>query len=340
VLLRFFKIIFLFFSTFLFSQNGFENLLLASKDDTQKLFGNYLKPALKGSLYLMNSGWYSTAKVHKKLGFDLTISLNSIIVPQGEKSFDISNFKLIKSEVNKLPSIFGDSKNEELNVIIPKSDLHPQLKATFFSPGGIKDQLPLGFVSSPSIQALIGLPFKSELTLRYLPEYNRNRVYFSNYGVGFKHDILQYLTFLKKTPALNVSAFGAYSFMKINYDIQLSNKFRGINQIAVFDISNYKFQILSSFDLKIFEFYGGIGISGGKSSFSIIGEYELNYVVDGDSNTKFPINISDPVEIDYSIHELSKNLGLKFKFLFFHAFIDYTFQEYDVVTIGTSINFR
>ena len=62
--------------------------------------------------------------------------------------------------------------------------------------------------------------------------------------------------------------------------------------------------------------------------------------MDGDSNTKFPINISDPVEIDYSIHELSKNLGLKFKFLFFHAFIDYTFQEYDVVTIGTSINFR
>ena len=288
----------------------------------------------------MNSGWYSTAKVHKKLGFDLTISLNSIIVPQGEKSFDISNFKLIESEVKRLPSIFGDSKNEELNVIIPKSDSHPQLKATFFSPGGIKDQLPLGIVSSPSIQASIGLPFKSEVTLRYLPEYNRNRVYFSNYGIGFKHDILQYLTFLKKLPSLNVTAFGAYSIMRINYDIQSSNKFRGINQIAEFDITNYKFQILSSFDLKIFEFYGGIGISGGKSSFSINGEFELEYIVDGDSDTKFPINISDPVEIKYSIHELSKNFGLKFKFLFFHAFIDYTFQEYDVVTIGTSINFR
>ena len=288
----------------------------------------------------MNSGWYSTAKVHKKLGFDLTISLNSIIVPQGEKSFDISNFKLIESEVKRLPSIFGDSKNEELNVIIPKSDSHPQLKATFFSPGGIKDQLPLGIISSPSIQASIGLPFKSEVTLRYLPEYNRNRVYFSNYGIGFKHDILQYLTFLKKLPSLNVTAFGAYSIMRINYDIQSSNKFRGINQIAEFDITNYKFQILSSFDLKIFEFYGGIGISGGKSSFSINGEFELEYIVDGDSDTKFPINISDPVEIKYSIHELSKNFGLKFKFLFFHAFIDYTFQEYDVVTIGTSINFR
>lgn len=340
MLLRFFKIILLFFSPFLFSQNGLENLLLAPKDESQNLFERYLKPALKGSIYLMNSGWYSTAKVHKKLGFDLTISLNSVVVPDGEKSFDISNFKLIESEIKNLPSIFGDSKNEELNVIIPKSDLHPQLKATFFSPGGIKDQLPLGIVSSPSIQVSIGLPFKSEVTLRYLPEYNRNRVYFSNYGIGFKHDILQYFTFLKKIPSLNVSAFGAYSIMSINYDIQSAERFRGINQITEFDITNYKFQILTSFNLKIIEFYGGIGISGGNSSFSINGEYELDYVVDGDSNTKFPIKISDPVKINYSIHELSKNFGFKFKFLFLHAFIDYTFQEYDVVTIGTSINFR
>lgn len=340
MLLRFFKIILLFFSPFLFSQNGLENLLLAPKYESQNLFERYLKPALKGSIYLMNSGWYSTAKVHKKFGFDLTISLNSVVVPDGEKSFDISNFKLIESEIKNLPSIFGDSKNEELNVIIPKSDLHPQLKATFFSPGGIKDQLPLGIVSSPSIQVSIGLPFKSEVTLRYLPEYNRNRVYFSNYGIGFKHDILQYFTFLKKIPSLNVSAFGAYSIMSINYDIQSAERFRGINQISEFDITNYKFQILTSFNLKIIEFYGGIGISGGNSSFSINGEYELDYVVDGDSNTKFPIKISDPVKINYSIHELSKNFGFKFKFLFLHAFIDYTFQEYDVVTIGTSINFR
>jgi hypothetical protein len=340
VLLRFFKIILLFFSPFLFSQNGLENLLLAPKYESQNLFERYLKPALKGSIYLMNSGWYSTAKVHKKFGFDLTISLNSVVVPDGEKSFDISNFKLIESEIKNLPSIFGDSKNEELNVIIPKSDLHPQLKATFFSPGGIKDQLPLGIVSSPSIQVSIGLPFKSEVTLRYLPEYNRNRVYFSNYGIGFKHDILQYFTFLKKIPSLNVSAFGAYSIMSINYDIQSAERFRGINQITEFDITNYKFQILTSFNLKIIEFYGGIGISGGNSSFSINGEYELDYVVDGDSNTKFPIKISDPVKINYSIHELSKNFGFKFKFLFLHAFIDYTLQEYDVVTIGTSINFR
>ena len=53
-------------------------------------------------------------------------------------------------------------------------------------------------VSSPVIQASVGLPLNSELTLRYLPEYSRNNIYFSNYGIGFKHDLLQYFSFLKK----------------------------------------------------------------------------------------------------------------------------------------------
>ena len=72
--LGFSKLSFYSFHPFLFSQNGLENLLL-DQDDQKSYFSGYLKPAMKGSIYLMNSGWYSTAKVHKKLGFDLTLSL-------------------------------------------------------------------------------------------------------------------------------------------------------------------------------------------------------------------------------------------------------------------------
>jgi hypothetical protein len=139
---------------------------------------------------------------------------------------------------------------------------------------------------------------------------------------------------------LNLSAFGAMSFMNINYDIQSSGTFKGSNQNAIFDISNYKAQLLTSFNFSIFELYGGIGISGGKSSFNIIGNYELEYNLSSQTNTKFPVNLSDPIQLDYSIHELSKNIGVKFKFIFLHAFIDYTFQEYDVISLGASINFR
>jgi hypothetical protein len=83
-----------------------------------------------------------------------------------------------------------------------------------------------------------------------------------------------------------------------------------------------------------------IEISGGKSSFNILGNYVLEYNLSSQTNTKIPVNLSDPVQLDYSIHELSKNVGVKFKFIFLHAFIDYTFQEYDVISVGASINFR
>ena len=340
MLLRTFKIFIFFFSSLLYSQAGIENILLAAQDDSKKLFSGYLQPAMKGSIYLMNSGWYTTAKVHKKLGFDLTLSLNTVLIPDGEKSFDISNFDLIKSTANRIPTLFGENKNEELSVTIPENSFHPEITTTFLAPGGIKDKLPLGIISSPLIQASVGLPLKSEITIRYLPEYDRNGVYFSNYGFGIKHDLLQYFGFLNKIPTLNLSAFGAMSFMNINYDIQSSGTFKGSNQNASFDISNYKAQLLTSFNFSIFELYGGIGISGGKSSFNIIGNYELEYNLSSQTNTKFPVNLSDPIQLDYSIHELSKNIGVKFKFIFLHAFIDYTFQEYDVISLGASINFR
>ena len=339
MLFKTFKFYLLFLSSILYSQSGLENTLLAGQTDSKNLLSGYLQPALKGSIYLMNSGWYTTAKVHKKLGFDLTISLNSAIIPENDKSFDISSFDFIQSKTSSLPTIFGKSINEELTVTIPENNDQPQISSSFLAPGGIKDKFPLGIVSSPIIQATLGLPFKSEISIRYLPEYNRNGVYFSNYGLGLKHDLLQYFVFLKKIPTLNLSAFGAISIMNINYDIQSTSSFKGSDQIAIFDISNYKLQILSSLNFSIFEIYGGIGISGGKSSFNLLGDYELEFSPADDDNL-ISANVSDPLRLNYSIHELSKNVGLKFKFIFLHAFIDYTFQEYGVISTGAVINFR
>ena len=192
---------------------------------------------------------------YKKLGFDLTISLNSAIIPSSVETFDISNLEMITSDSSSISTIFGNSESHELYVDIASDGLRPEISTSFFSPKGIKEKLPLGMVSSPVIQASVGLPLKSEITLRYLPEYSRNNIYFSNYGIGFKHDLLQYLSFLKRIPTLNVSAFAAYSKMNIDYDIQSSGTFSGTNQMANFNISNYKLQILSSVNLSIFEIY-------------------------------------------------------------------------------------
>lgn len=43
-----------------------ESILLAA-DDAGLLTENYLNPAMKGLMYSVNGGWYTTGKTHKNL---------------------------------------------------------------------------------------------------------------------------------------------------------------------------------------------------------------------------------------------------------------------------------
>ena len=63
--------VFCFVSNFGFSQ-GFETVIFAA-EDASKLSEDYVNPFVKGLMYNMNSGWYTTAKTHNKFGFDITI---------------------------------------------------------------------------------------------------------------------------------------------------------------------------------------------------------------------------------------------------------------------------
>ena len=37
----------------------------------------------------LNNAWWTTAKPHKKLGFDISLSITPIIIPDADKSFNI-----------------------------------------------------------------------------------------------------------------------------------------------------------------------------------------------------------------------------------------------------------
>ena len=57
-----------------------ESILLAS-DDASKLTEAYVNPAMKGLLYSLNGGWFSTGKTHKKFGFDISLVASASFVP-------------------------------------------------------------------------------------------------------------------------------------------------------------------------------------------------------------------------------------------------------------------
>jgi hypothetical protein len=48
----------------------------------------------------------------------------------------------------------------------------------------------------------------------------------------------------------------------------------------------------------------------------------------------------DPIDMSFNASGYKTTIGAKFKFLVFSAFADFTFQEYNTLSAGISVNFR
>ena len=292
---------------------------------------------MKGAIYSSNGGWFNSAKVHKKLGVDLSLRLNASFVPSADQAFSISNLEYITSEANDLPTIIGSSRQEELIVTIPPDGILPEIKTTIKSPKGIKSKLPLGAVPAPVLQLAIGIPFDTEVILRYSPEYHRKGIDMSFKGLGIKHNLLQYFGPIDKFP-INISALASYSKMKIDYDIQSFSSIKGSGQVAQFSLNNYNLLLIASLDVLVVNFYAGFGFSGGDSSFKMLGHYDLEYQTE--SNIPITRSLNDPIDMNFNVSGYQTTIGAKFKFLIFSAYADFTFQNYNTLSTGISINFR
>ena len=292
---------------------------------------------MKGAIYSSNGGWFNSAKVHKKLGVDLSLRLNASFVPSADQVFSISNLEYITSEANDLPTIIGSSRQEELIVTIPPDGILPEMKTTIKSPKGIKSKLPLGAVPAPVLQLGIGIPFDTEVILRYSPEYHRKGIDMSFKGLGIKHNLLQYFGPIDKFP-INISALASFSKMEIDYDIQSFSSIKGSGQVAQFSLNNYNLLLIASLDVLVVNFYAGFGFSGGDSSFKMLGHYDLEYQTE--SNIPITRSLNDPIDMNFNVSGYQTTIGAKFKFLIFSAYADFTFQDYNTLSAGISINFR
>ncbi len=292
---------------------------------------------MKGAIYSSNGGWFNSAKVHKKLGVDLSLRLNASFVPSADQVFSISNLEYITSEANDLPTIIGSSRQEELIVTIPPDGILPEMNTTIKSPKGIKSKLPLGAVPAPVLQLGIGIPFDTEVILRYSPEYHRKGIDMSFKGLGIKHNLLQYFGPIDKFP-INISALASFSKMKIDYDIQSFSSIKGSGQVAQFSLNNYNLLLIASLDVLVVNFYAGFGFSGGDSSFKMLGHYDLEYQTE--SNIPITRSLNDPIDMNFNVSGYQTTIGAKFKFLIFSAYADFTFQDYNTLSAGISINFR
>ena len=254
-----------------------------------------------------------------------------------DQIFSISNLEFITSQAKDLPTIIGSNRQEDLIITLPSDGILPEMKTTIKAPRGIKSKLPLGAVPAPVLQLGIGIPLDTEIIIRYSPEYHRKGIDMSLKGIGVKHNLLQYFGPVDKFP-LNVSAFASFSKMKIDYDIQSFSSINGTGQVAQFSLNNYNLLLLASLDVLVVNFYAGFGLSGGNSSFKMLGQYDLEYQTE--SNIPFTRYLKDPIDMNFNVSGYQTTIGAKFKFLIFSAFADFTFQDYNTLSAGISVNFR
>ena len=349
------KYILIFISVFTLSfgakaQDGLESILLSGVDDAAKLTEAYINPAMKGLIFSMNGGWYHTAKVHKTLGFDITIGLSASSVPSSDEIFNVAALNLsnnITSHPTTSPTVAGldNALNNGFEITIPANSdpqinggIHPELRANFTMPGGVKDDLPLNAVPAPAVQFNLGLPYKFEAMLRLVPKVGSDDVKGQLLGLGLKKEITSWFGPMDKTP-LHVSLLAAYTSMTVDYDIQNGSSISGSGQNAEFKLDSYTVEAIASLNFPFINIYGGFGYNSGDSTLKMNGTYNLEYtpVAGGPSSTK---TLTNPLNLGFDASGFKTTLGARISLGFFKIFGSYTLQDYNTINAGIAFSIR
>jgi hypothetical protein len=324
--------------------------------DGVKLLQAYVTPWANAFGAGFNGGWYNTAKPHKFGGFDITLSTNVGFVPSSAMTVDLStlgfqSLSLVDPTKKLSPTIAGSS------------DMGPQLHAmagtielaSFSAPAGIN----LKFMPVPVLQAGIGLPFGTEVKVRYFPHISINDYEIGIWGLGLEHSIMQYFPGNDLLP-FDVSVFGGYSKLSSSIPISVQPTASGaiINYTSAYNVLTsfaeqdiamtvqaWNVGVIGSVRLAVLTFYGGLGYSKTNTSIEFTGNYPLPRV-----NTT--VSLTQPVYEDAGVVKtiapieipnfsgLRANIGMRLKLAVLTIHGDYTRSQYNVVSGGIGISFR
>ncbi len=342
-------VLFLFLTTTFTKAQDIENILIAA-DDASLLMQNYVNPVMKGLMYDMNGGWYTTAKTHKTFGFDITINANASFVPDQDQMFAFVHndymFLSLPNGETELPTLMSENDAETtVNVRIDNGNDTYNV-ASFEMPGGITGDLPVNAVPAPMVQLGLGLPLNTDVKLRLVPNLNFDDDVEANlFGLGLQHDLMQYFGPLEKLP-LNISVLAAFTNMKVTYNIEdedSSDDITVTNGEAQFKMNTWTLQALASLDFKIVTLYGGFGYNNGSSTTKIKGTYTVDYDVEDDGGNVIGTaseTITDPINLDFDANGVRATIGARLNIGFFKIFADYTLQEYNTASAGIAFSFR
>jgi len=335
-------------------------ILKAGSADANILLKNYLNPFGKGFGAGMNTGWFTSAGTHKKLGFDLSLNVGVAIVPTSGLTFDVDNIGLStlqRTNGNAItPTINGnDNTNTELGILYTNPITNQEELLTEFNmPAGVGFE----YVPSPMVQASIGLIKSTDLSIRFIPETSLGDDFgnVSLFGLGFKHGLNQWIPGGKLIP-VDISLQAGFTQLTLTspFDVtpesgaDIKNDFDAStwdNQSLDFEANSFTFNAIVGKTLPFISAYVGVGYETSETSIVTPGAYPITSVNDdyngtSETQTKKIESIVDPIDITIGgENSLRAFGGVQFKIAVIKIFANYTAATYSSFNAGFGITFR
>ena len=309
------KLLFTLLSGFIGLSSFGQSILENDIAQGEKLIEAYFTPMAESFGAGLNSGWYNTAKPHSLGGFDVTFTLNTVIIPNSAETFNIEDAggDVFTSNDTEASTIFGSSDATTLTYNSTGLDVD------FEMPGGLKTPA----VPLPMIQAGIGLIKNTAIDIRYMPMLNvGDNINVNLFGIGIKHDLLQWIPGIGDAIPMSLSLQGGYTSLNTEFkiaeqEVSLNTKATTINLVA-------------SKKLLMVTGYVGLGYNSATTTFATDAEFNLGVV-----------EFEEKIEMTFeSNNNLRANIGLRLNITLITIQADYTFAEYPTATLGLGVSLR
>ena len=316
------------------AQNEIINLLSSGFEDANKFANAYTQPGSEALVYSLANGWYNTAKAKGLGSFEISIIAGVSQIGSNSTSFNLDqneyNFLEFETgpEIQQVGTVFGQNSPD----IVMNITEGNQTIGSITLPQGLASEN-IEYLPNLILQGSVGLPFSTELKLRFLPEIETEDVSTQFYGAGLQHEFTDWIPGSKLLP-IAISGFVGYNRFEGSYKFsEQSDLITSSNESITSEINSWHYALLVSTKLPVINFYGSIGAVSGSADTRLRGEYTIESGVAEVQG----LTVVDPIRFDTSVSGLRATLGTKLSLAFFKLNVDYSFQEFNTLNVG--INF-
>jgi len=325
-------------SVSLVQAQGINDLLVSGVDDANRFANSFLAPVSEAAIYGISTGWYNSADAKPLGGFEISIVGNMTGFKNKE---DKKAFLLDPSEYDNLdfvqnpgqPRLVSTALGDIEGIQVFVEDESGLFREEFELPSGLAAE-DFNFIPSGYLQGSVGLIKGLEVKARFLPKIKfDDDAKIGLFGAGLQYDFTKMLPADKVLPVA-ISGVIGYTNLSGEYDFTESSTIDGSDQRLDAKFKTWNFSaVVSTRNIPVINFYGGLGYITGKSDIDVLGTYEAN-------GPFFTERVVDPFSLSENASGVVANLGTKLKLGFFRINAEYNFAEFNTFTFGINFGFR